>query len=307
VAEGGRGSGVTREKVWVVRPGDGTTLAAIVARAGELARAITDGRVFVGKRRITRPEHPVKPGDVVRIGAPPHEPRRRVVLFVEGDLVVCNKPAGLPTVPDHAGASHCLVALAARETGARDLRVTSRLDRDVSGVVVLAATAAGEARLRRARAEGRYQRRYLALGVGDLPAEVTWDAPIGRARDPRLRAAFGPDAKPSLTHARVVARTAGVLLLAVEPITGRTHQIRVHASAAGAPLVGDRDYGGPRSFTSEDGRVVALDRIALHAARVSVDGVRADAPVPDALAAVWSALGGHAEAWDEALAMPAHP
>lgn len=94
-------------------------------------------------------------------------------------------------------------------------------------------------------------------------------------------------------------------MLAVEPQTGRTHQIRVHASH-GAPLVGDRDYGGPARVTLPTGGIVALARIALHAARVTVPGAGAEplvatAPVPEELWRIWTDLGGDAEAWDRAV------
>ncbi len=310
-----------REKIWVVRDGDGKTVGEIVARAGETAAAIAEGRVFVGKKRATSGDRPVSPGEVVRIGAPrddrsagPKAPKVDI-LFREGGLVACAKPAGLPTVPDQAGAVHSLVAIVAREVGARrleDLRVTSRLDRDVSGVVVFALDAAAEDRLRRARAEGRYQRRYVALASTARPLgdEGIWDVPIGRAGDPRLRAARGAEAKEAKTRWRKIASTrAGDLeaaLLAVDPVTGRTHQIRIHASDAGAPLLGDRDYGGPGRIVLPSGRILAPARIALHAARVVVPGARgpieARAPIPEELAELWTALGGAPDAWERAVA-----
>lgn len=331
----------------MVRPGDGRTVAEIVRRAGEDAAAVEEGRVFLGKKRATRPDAPVRAGDAVRIGPRPaatsgEAARDVTILFDEGGLVACVKPAGLPTVPDHAGSAHALVAVVARAIGRApgDLRVTSRLDRDVSGVVVFALDAAAEERLRAARTEGRYRRRYLALaaaGERALGDAGVWDVPIGRASDPRLRAARGPDAKEAATRWRKVAtaplalagdgdvahgagatrdanaaRDAGaaprsvVAMLAVDPVTGRTHQIRVHASDAGAPLVGDRDYGGPSRIVLANGRILAPARIALHAARVIVPGARgvveARAPIPPELAETWRALGGAPDAWDRALA-----
>ena len=310
-----------REKIWVVREGDGKTVADIVARAGESSTSVADGRVFIGKKRATRADQRVSPGDTIRIGAargpgPGAITPKIEILFREGGLVACAKPAGLPTVPDQAGAAHSLVALVAREIGAKkleDLRVTSRLDRDVSGVVVFALDAAAEERLRTARAEGRYQRRYVALAsmktaVADGGA---WDAAIGRAADPRLRAARGPDAKEARTRWRKVASASAgelaVAMLAVDPITGRTHQIRIHASDAGAPLLGDRDYGGPSRIVLPSGRILAPARIALHAARVIVPGPRgpieARAPIPAELRELWTALGGEPDAWDRAVEM----
>lgn len=303
-----------REKVWVVRAGDGRTVGDILARIPGAGAAVEEGRVFVGKRRVTRADQPVREGDTVRVGAAAEAPPAVAILFREDDLVACVKPAGLPTVPDHAGASHSLVALVTKQLGLRSdvLRVTSRLDRDVSGVVVFATTEAAEARLRTAREEGRYERRYVAIAMPAPSSEAgTWDAPIGRASNPLLRAIDGSDAKPSTTRWKTIATSVAgnpsksVALLAVDPLTGRTHQIRLHASAAGAPLVGDRDYGGASKIVLANGRVVAPSRIALHAARIVVPGVgrslEARAPIPPELAELWTALGGQAEAWERAV------
>ncbi|MBX3234145.1 MAG: RluA family pseudouridine synthase [Labilithrix sp.] len=301
-------------KVWIVRAGDGATVGDIVRKAHADESAIADGRVFVGKKRATAATQPVKVGDTVRVGAAASAAPPIEVLFQRAGVVACIKPAGLPTVPDHAGAAHSLVALVARQIGARveALRITSRLDREVSGVVLFALDASAEEKLRAARAAGTYRRRYVAIAAGARGADAgaagargvdasasagEWSAPIGRAKDPLLRAVGGADAKESLTRWRVVATGEGTLLLAVEPETGRTHQIRVHASHAGWPLLGDRDYGGPTRLTLANGAIVAPSRIALHAARVEVAGFVAEAPIPRELRDLWRACGGHDDAW----------
>jgi 23S rRNA-/tRNA-specific pseudouridylate synthase len=319
------------EKIWVVRPGDGATVLDIVKRAGEAASAVAEGRVFVGKKRATRPDQAVSPGDAVRIGrgpAPAGAKRAATpepeILLHEAGLVACVKPAGLPTVPDRAGAAHALVALVASKIGraAGDLRITSRLDRDVSGVVVFALDAAAEERLKAARAEGSYRRRYVALAAmrpeRPLAEGGVWEAPIGRAAEPHLRRARGPDAKEATTRWRRIATATAagaerapisLALLAVDPVTGRTHQIRVHASDAGAPLVGDRDYGGPTRIVLPNGGVLSPARIALHAARIVVPGpegpIEARAPVPAELLGLWASVGGDADAWTQAVEAPA--
>lgn len=309
----------------MVRPGDGRTLAEIVQRSGEALTAIDEGRVFVGKKRATRADQPVKPGDSVRIGgARKDEATPRIeMLFVQDGLAACVKPAGLPTVPDHAGAAHSLVALVAKAVSKRidELRVTSRLDREVSGVVIFALDEAAEQLLKTARAEGRYQRRYVALATTTAPTapladEGLWTAPIGRAPDPRLRQARGADAKEASTRWRKIATApasgrgkpaadVAVAMLAVDPMTGRTHQIRVHASDAGAPLLGDGDYGGHTRLVLSNGGIVSPSRIALHAARVIVPGARgvleARAPIPSELRELWAAFGGAPEAWQDAI------
>src|SRR5580698_8903464 len=96
---------------WVVRPGDGATVGEVLTRAGADAGAIEDGRVFVGSRRVKRASERVHAGDVVHAAAPRASVDERVTLLLEaGDVVAADKPAGIPTIPDHGGSSHSLVA-----------------------------------------------------------------------------------------------------------------------------------------------------------------------------------------------------
>jgi len=296
-----------------VRPGDGATVADVLARAGADANAIAEGRVFVGRRRVRSGSDPLVEGDVVDVAAPRALPRAVRVVMHEDDLVAVDKPAGMPTIADHAGAAHSLVNVAAKTLGidATRLHPTSRLDRDVSGVVVFALTKGAAERLARARAAGTYDRRYVALATSaPRPSAGTWDAPVGRARDPRFRMVRGRDPIAAATRYAVCGCTpGGFALLGVSPLTGRTHQIRVHASHAGAPLVGDRDYGGPARVTLATGRVLEPRRVALHARRVVVPSasgapITVEAAVPPELEALWSALGGDPGAWDVATNGP---
>jgi 23S rRNA-/tRNA-specific pseudouridylate synthase len=282
------------EKVWVVRSGDGTTVGEIVRKAlkNEPSDAFREGRVFIGKKRTTRPTDSVKVGDTIRIGAA--EVKLSIpILWMKEGLVACIKPAGLPTVPDHQGASHSLVSLVEEQSKLQKLLVTSRLDRDVSGVVIFAATKEAEERLLHARKEGNYARRYVAIGALSSPMdeEGTWSTPI--------------DEKESATRYRRIGEAPGFVMLACDPVTGRTHQIRIHASRAGAPLIGDREYGGTSRITLSNGKVLAPSRIALHAARVVVPSaagmLKAEAPMPQELVDLWASLGGEPEAWDRAL------
>jgi 23S rRNA pseudouridine1911/1915/1917 synthase len=299
---------------WIVGSDDGRTVRDVLARANADPDAVREGRVFVGPRRVRQDDERVDDGDVVAVSPPLPATDDRVCVLAETDeLVAVDKPAGVPTIADHAGASHSLLARSARTLGVAEsgLHATSRLDRDVSGVVLFARTAAAAGRLAQARVEGTYHRRYVAV-AGRAPTgprtgpRGTWDAPIGRARDPRLRAVGGRDATHATTHYAVCGLVpGGAALLGVVPVTGRTHQIRVHAAHGGAPLVGDRAYGGPARLTLASGRVVEPRRIALHAARVVVpDGHGGSlvviAPIPAELAEVWSSLGGDPDAWEAA-------
>jgi len=301
---------------WIVQDGDGHDLAAILPRAapGDPS-ALADGRVFVGRRRALAATDTVRPGDEVTI-APPAAAHAAIEILARGrGWVAVDKPSGLPTIPDQGGSAHSLLALAARalSLSPSQLHATSRLDREVSGVVLFALDRRAAERLHAAREEHRYVRRYVAIAArspaiaGDpaSPEGGTWDAPIGRGKDARHRAVNGRDAAPSRTHFAVVCRSPGdAVVLAVAPITGRTHQIRVHAANAGAPLLGDRAYGGPSRAALPSGRVLAYDRIALHAARVTVEGVQIVSPVPAPLRATWLALGGDDAAWEKAVSWP---
>lgn len=301
---------------WVVRDGDGTTVDAIALRAapGDL-QAVREGRVFVGRRRARTGTEPVAVGDEVTVAEDVAEGEVATILARGDGWVAVDKPAGLPTIPDQHGASHALLALAARALSLDPSRLhaTSRLDRDVSGVVVFAFDRPAAERLRVLRDEHEYLRRYVAIAVPSssfVDPEGTWTVAIGRAKDPKLRAPNGKDPAPARTHFAVVASapegvaTPAFRLLALAPITGRTHQLRVHASHAGAPLLGDRAYGGPVRTTLPSGRVLALDRIALHAARVTLAGRPIEAPIPEKLRQTWLALGGDGAAWEKALTWP---
>ncbi len=293
---------------WLAREGDGQTVREVLERAGADALAVAEGRVFVGRRRVRRESEPVHVGELVHV-APPRlddRPPELCVLARTDDLIAVEKPAGMPTIADHAGAVHALVSIVARSLGLQPSSVhpTSRLDRDVSGVVLLALTRPAAARLARARARGEYARRYIAIAArAPDPERGIWDAPIGRATNPRLRLIDGRDATTAQTRYAVCAQVAhGEAMLAVAPLTGRTHQIRVHAAHARAPLIGDRAYGGPMRLVLANGIVLEPRRIALHAARVEVPiepkGVLlAVSPVPDELLGLWAGLGGAPTSW----------
>jgi 23S rRNA pseudouridine1911/1915/1917 synthase len=323
-------------KRFVVCAADGTSLGAIVAKAGGDESAVADGRVFIGRRRASLATDSVSVGDEVTIAPPVLADAHGVsILARDGDIVAVAKPAGIPTIADHGGASHALVARVAAALGVPEERVhpTSRLDRDVSGVVVFALSKEARERLARARDEQKYTRRYVAIATGVPDAAAgKWAFPIGRAHDARHRAVEGRDATSAETHFSVTARAGTYALLALSPVTGRTHQLRVHAAHASAPLVGDRTYGiapardgraplQPRNGQSRgatrtgtaggslvlpSGKVLSFTRIALHAARVIIprpDGSlwTLHAPIPSELTDLWQLLGGEPLAWDMAV------
>ena len=284
----------------------------VLASLGETPAAVNEGRVFLGAYRLTDASKRLAAGESIRVAAPVGESGTLPLLFQDDDYVAVAKPAGIPTVPSLEGSRGSLLDIVARQLGLSDkaLHVTSRLDRLVSGVVTLAKSPAAAQRILQAREAGTHARRYVALGMlapGADALDGAWTFAIGRHRKSALlRAVNGPEAKPARSRVRFVAEAGSrVWLLALAPETGRTHQLRVHASHAGVPLLGDRDYGGAARLVLAGGRVVALARVALHCARVAVPRrggvVSVGAPVAPEITSLWASLGGSPEAWDTAI------
>jgi 23S rRNA pseudouridine955/2504/2580 synthase/23S rRNA pseudouridine1911/1915/1917 synthase len=269
------------------------TVAAEPGELGELARrlgdapAVREGRVFVGGRRELDPGKALEGGELVDVyAARPNEEPARVLAEVAG-VVVAFKPSAMATEPDRQGAAGSLVHEIARQLGLAPnaLHAVSRLDVGVSGAVVLAR--------RGAAPPAELARRYVAIAErGPEPECGRWSSPV------RTR---GRDLAAHTRFALVARAGAGAALLVLEPETGRTHQIRVHASRAGVPLLGDRAHGGSPRVVLASGRVLAVERVALHAIRVRGSGLDVVAPVPEPLVALWSALGGHARDFERAL------
>ena len=212
------------------------------------------------------------------------------VLHQDAHLVALDKPAGRIVIPGR-GAPERTILEEAQEAHGR-LWVVHRLDRGTSGVLLLARTAEAHRALNLAF-EGRLvEKRYLALVRGAPPGEDRLDAWIAPARKGRMKPvpAGDPRGKPCATRVRTLERfeRAGLALVECVPETGRTHQIRVHLAAAGAPLAVDPDYGDDAPLLA--GAEVLLARTPLHAASLAfahpATGARlvVEAPLPDDLA-----------------------
>ncbi len=228
------------------------------------------------------------------------------VVHEDRDLLVVVKPSGIATTAPDGG--DCLTDRLERARGAK-LHPSSRLDAEVTGLVTFAKTKRDIAALRQARAEGLSERGDIGIASAvPEPREGDWDASIGiDPREPRLRVALPPGASGQrVQHARTTYLTREVrsnaAVLWLTPHTGRTHQLRVHAAHAGAPLLGDQRYGGPKRAVLSDGRVISARRVMLHCAWLklpAIDGGGAlslSAPVLDDTRELWTALGGTVEA-----------
>lgn len=286
-------------------------LAQLLQEQGLLS-ALDDGRVFVNGVRAAVARADLAAGAAVEVFAP--RPSAAITLLRESDDVFAvHKPASLPTEPDHSGADCVLSQLGTLlRVDVQGLFAVSRLDVGVSGVLLVTLGTLGRERLLAERAAGRLRRRYIALAAGvPTPAEGDWREALGGKRHAQ-RAVGGKDAQSAHTHYRVVATanavtrdSSGTALLALSPVTGRTHQLRVHASAHAAALLGDRKYGGPPRMTTPDGSVSAFSQILLHAAWVEWghegNRQRVTAEPVSALVDAWLALGGDIAAIQRAL------
>ncbi|MGH2758892.1 MAG: RluA family pseudouridine synthase, partial [Actinomycetota bacterium] len=245
------------------------------ARAGELIGA---GRVRIGGR-IERKSYRVAAGDVLEIDVAADEaqpivpPEGVVVVYEDADLLVVHKPAGV-VVHRAAGVRGGTLVDALLSTGRRLAAlpgqdrpgILHRLDRDVSGLLVVAKNDAAYEALTDAMRRREIERRYLALVHGVPSADRgKIDAPIGRDPKHRTRMAVLPDGRSSVTWFQARERFGGSALLEVKLETGRTHQIRTHLASIGHPIVGDAAYGRDRTLD----RRLGLGRPFLHAFRLS--------------------------------------
>jgi 23S rRNA pseudouridine1911/1915/1917 synthase len=205
------------------------------------------------------------------------------IAYEDAHLLVIDKPAGLVVHPARGHRTGTLAQLlGAAAAGGPDPQragIVHRLDRDTSGLLVIARSEESHRRLQRALAERRIVREYLALVHGRPPARTgTIEAPIGR--DPRVRTRMAIDgAHPREARTRFeIERPLGAFtLLRLRLDTGRTHQIRVHLQAIGHPVAGDPEYG-PRGG-AEDSSTLGLERQFLHAARLSFAHPFTGAPI----------------------------
>jgi 23S rRNA pseudouridine955/2504/2580 synthase len=243
-----------------------------------LYRALRKGEVRVNKGRV-RSDYRVAPGDIVRIpplyqelsSNSPTLPRQqlerisRQIVYEDENLLMLNKPSGL-AVHGGSGLSFGLIeCLRQLRPDARYMELVHRLDRDTSGLIMVAKRASTLRELHRLLREKHIDKRYLALVAGKWPKNVgVIDAPLEKnvllSGERMVR--VSREGKRAVTEFSVVERLQGATLIEARPITGRTHQIRVHAQHAGFPLLGDTKYSNQQSedFT----RAIGLKRLFLH-------------------------------------------
>jgi 23S rRNA pseudouridine1911/1915/1917 synthase len=285
---------------------------AVVALAGisraHAQRLISDGRALVDGRRA-RASDRLRGGErlSVELSAPPDAslvpediPLR--LAYEDDTMLIVDKPAGLVVHPSAGHASgtlvHALLGRAQRMgeplgsiAGVGRPGIVHRLDKDTSGLLLVAKTDAAQAALMRQFADHSIEKEYLALVHGEAPApRGRIEAPVGRHPADRQRMAVVAGGREAVTEYQVLGARGGSTLLALRPRTGRTHQLRAHLAFLDLPIAGDRRYGGGLGPGG-------LARQFLHAARLRLarpgDGLmlRAWSELPEDLAASLAAAG----------------
>jgi 23S rRNA pseudouridine1911/1915/1917 synthase len=281
------------------------TAAANDLSRSEVQRLIKAGLVCLNGQPV-KSSLRVEAGQAITVELPPAQDHTIQpeaialdILYEDDDLVAINKPAGMVVHPAAGNEAGTLVNAALyywpdmrRITGEDRPGIVHRLDKDTSGVIVLAKTSAALRTLQAQFKERSVFKQYLAL-VDGQPEHVTGliDAPIGRDTRQRKRMAVIRNGRPAQSLYRVIETFEGHALLEVEPATGRTHQIRVHLNWLGVPVAGDTVYGRRK-------RTISASRLFLHARVLEVTSpsggqhLRFEAPLPADLSRVLDELHG---------------
>jgi len=278
---------------------------------GAVQRLIDDGAVTVNGKS-SKAAYKIKPGDAIVVRVPPPlsaeaqaEAIPLEIIYEDADLIIVNKPAGMVVHPAaghdsgtlvNALLSHCPDLRGVGDAQGVRSGIVHRLDKDTSGLIVVAKNEAARENLQRQFKSRSVHKLYIALVEGHLtPPQGLIDVPVGRDKQQRKRMAAVNDGRPSRTAFKAIEffdkESQHYTLVEVRPRTGRTHQIRVHFAWLKFPLAGDRVYGRRRPK-----HPLPLQRHFLHAQSLSFrlpsDGreVTFTAPLPPDLAAILETL-----------------
>lgn len=285
------------------------TLGVSRSRAEKLIR---DGSVRVGGVVVTKPGAKVAGDAAIEADVPPPAPMDAQpedlplsIIYEDAHMAVINKAAGMVVHPAAGNMDGTLVnALLYHLDGLSGIGgtvrpgIVHRLDKDTSGLMLVAKDDAAHVALSAALKDRRIHKTYLAVTRGGFKAETgVIDTPIARHPQDRKRMATVQGGRDARTEYRVLQALHGATLLAVDLITGRTHQIRVHMASVGHPLLGDPLYGGKMPKT------LSAPRVMLHAWRIALSHPVTGAPMafavppPEDFISVVTRLGGHVKDW----------
>ena len=273
--------------------------AALARLAGDISRRsarklIEQGSVYVDGKRVRTQSHPVSEGCLLSLATgeiADQAPQGTVrVLWERGGILVLDKPPLVALVPTREASAGCLLYALARERGVplRSLRPVHRLDTPTSGAVLVALNGESAAFLSAALQARRIRKIYLAWVSGvPEPPEGTWEWPLSRGAGGVVR--VDGDGRSAQSRYEVVETGENAALLQLEPLTGRTHQLRVHCAEAGYPILGDRKYGKT---------VPGIARGLLHSFRITFPlpsgggEATVEAPLPEDMRHLPSSVGG---------------
>lgn len=280
-----------------------------------IQRWIKDGYLVLNNERV-KPRRLVNAGDLITIEASEEislkdqpEEIDLDIIWEDKEVLVLNKPAGLVVHPGAGNADGTLVNGLLNYSSDQGFLpragIVHRLDKDTSGIMVVAKTEVSYLNLVAQLKERTVKRQYLALVVGKLISGGVIDKPIGRHPKHRTKQAVIDSGKEAITDYKVKEKLNGYTLLLASLKTGRTHQIRVHFSSKDFPIIGDPLYGGKQKFapgTSDDLRkeISELNRQALHAYTLSfihpIDKsvITHTAPLPNDMKVLIKSLRQHA-------------
>jgi 23S rRNA pseudouridine1911/1915/1917 synthase len=270
-------------------------------RIGRMSRtriqSIIVEQIFFADGRRARPSSVVRAGEIILLRRPapiePAVPRHFEILYEDDRVLVIDKPAGLPMHTTAKFWRNTLTALLRDRYPNQPMELAHRIDRETSGVLLIARDRAAASFLTQAFAARTVDKTYLALVKGHPPDEGRIDMPLAlldtRSRVMMGAAPAGTPGLPAVTRFRVLRRLPGHALCAAHPETGRQHQIRVHFAGIGHPIVGDKLYGAGEALFMRacdegvtDELLAAFDglpRHALHAHRLTFPHPTTRAPV----------------------------
>ncbi|MBO6147836.1 MAG: RluA family pseudouridine synthase [Lachnospiraceae bacterium] len=294
--EVGEGDGGLRIDKWIA-------LALPSLSRSRAAKLIADGKISINEERVSKPSIVAEIGDEVRVELPnlslpeilPEDIPIKV-LYEDGDILVVDKPRGMVVHPAPGHYSGTLVNALLYHikdlsgiNGVLRPGIVHRIDRDTTGSLLVCKNDLAHRSIAEALKEHSIYRSYRAIVHGRIAEDGTVDAPICRSRKDRKKMAVSPDGKRAVTHYRVIENFRDFSYIECVLETGRTHQIRVHMSHIGHPVLGDTVYGSGKSPFATKGQMLHAMELGFKQPRTGVE-IRVASPLPEDFQHILSSL-----------------